>query len=213
VIRSWTRRTGPLHSGAAKMPICCTQPSHPGRTAADGPGGAHAQKSIAEREARFRAHTLAQHALPAVFSTASIFPRTRPPAPGLLVRGFDARRSSRNRMTTLIWIKGCRAHPENGHLSGDLDQRRRCEPLTSICRCDDGAAGLSRPYGPKTSSKRIAPASASRSRPVPRVRCTRTALATAPFLHCGMTSLVCQQRAAVLACLLTAGREDADTFG
>jgi len=32
---------------------------------------------------------------------------------------------------------------------------------------------------------RVAPASASRSGPIPRVRCTRTALVTAPFLHIG----------------------------
>src|SRR5258705_5139636 len=33
--------------------------------------------------------------------------------------------------------------------------------------------------------ERVAPASASRSGPIPRVWCTKTALATAPFLHLG----------------------------
>ena len=51
------------------------------------------------------------------------------------VAPLDARRSFRDRMDQ--GLAGC----ERPLQTIDLDQRRRCESLTSMCRCDDGAAG------------------------------------------------------------------------
>jgi hypothetical protein len=68
--------------------------------------------------------------------------------PSLCMRGFDARRSFRDRMDQ--GLAGC----ERPLQTIDLDQRRRCESLTSMCRCDDGAAGHpARRRGPRHSEE------------------------------------------------------------
>jgi hypothetical protein len=59
---------------------------------------------------------LRRAALHLVFSPRINLPaHQRLPAPGQRVRGFDARRSFRNRMTTLIWIKVWRERSESDH--------------------------------------------------------------------------------------------------
>ena len=45
----------------------------------------------------------------------SIFPRTRDCRLPVCTCGFEARRSFRNRMYALIWIKGWQGRSENGH--------------------------------------------------------------------------------------------------
>ncbi len=108
VARCWARRTGPLHSSAAKLDDLC-------------------EKSIGEDLFWALDWDLHRGRLQLVFSPASIFPRSGPPALGPRVRGFDARRSSRNRMTTLIWIKVAGRARGTVTRTVDLDNRRRCD--------------------------------------------------------------------------------------